>query len=61
MNEELRSMPAERVKVTASPSSCALGTKGMVFNPMEKPIAQQLSRPAAHQDAAAALSESLVD
>lgn len=40
MIEELRSMPAERVKVTASPSSCALGTKGMVFSPMETPIAQ---------------------
>ena len=61
MIEELRSMPAELVEVTASPSSCALGTEGMVFSPMETPIAQQLLGPAAHQEAAAALLESFVD
>lgn len=61
MIEELRSMPAELVEATASPSSCALGMEGMVFSSMETPIAQQLSGPIAYQEAAAALLESLGD
>jgi hypothetical protein len=37
MIEELRSMPAELGKVTASPFSCALGTKGMVLAQCKHP------------------------
>ena len=59
MIEELRPLVTDLVEVTASPSSCALGTEGMVFSPMEAPVAQQLLGPAAHQEVAVELLESL--
>lgn len=56
---ELRPIITDLVEVTASPSSCALGTEGMVFSPMEAPAAQQLLGPAAHQEVVVELLESL--
>jgi hypothetical protein len=40
MIEELPPMVTDLVEVTALPSSCALGTEGMVFSLMEAPVAQ---------------------
>ena len=59
MIQELRPIVTDLVEVTASPSSCALGTAGMVFSPMDAPVAQQLLRPVAHQEVAVELLESL--
>lgn len=56
---ELRPIITDLVEVTASPSSCALGTEEMVFSPMESPAAQQLLGPAAHQEVVVELLESL--
>jgi hypothetical protein len=59
MIEELRPFVSEILEVVASPSSCALGSEGMIFSPMEAPIARQLLGPAAHQEVAAAVSNCL--
>ena len=55
MIEKLRPLATDVIEVVASPSTCALGTEGMVFNQMEAPVAKHLLGPAAHQEAAAAV------
>ena len=59
MIEDITPLAADVVEVVASPSSLALGCEGMVFGQMEAPAAQQLLGPAAHQEAATAVLESL--
>jgi hypothetical protein len=55
MIERTRPLAAGLIEVVASPSTCALGTEGMVFSQMEAPVAKHLLGPAAHQEAAAAV------
>lgn len=57
MVEEMRPLATDVIEVVPSPSTCALGTEGMVFGQMEAPVAKHLLGPAAHQQAAAAVVE----
>ena len=59
MIDRIRPLAEDFVEVAVSSSSIALGTEGMVFSPMERHIAGHLLGPAAHQEAAEALSQSL--
>lgn len=61
MIETLRPMVADVVEVVASDAALAEGTKGMRFSEMETPAAEQLLGPAAHFEAAEALSASVTD
>jgi hypothetical protein len=57
MVEEMRPLATDVIEVVPSPSTCALGTEGMVFGQMEAPVAKHLLGPSAHQQAAAAVIE----
>lgn len=59
MIEEIRPYVTEVVEVIPSNAALAQGTEGMVFSPMEKPVAQELMGVAAHEEAAKALLEPL--
>jgi hypothetical protein len=59
MVDRIRPLAKDLVEVAVTPSSLALGVEGMVFGPMERHIAEHFLGPAAHQEAAAALSQSL--
>lgn len=61
MIEQLRSEVTEVVEIVASETALALGTEGMVFSQMETPAATNLMGPAAHQEAAEAVSAKLRD
>ena len=56
MLERLRPRVAEIVEVAASPAALARGTRGMVFAEMEAPAARGMLGPAAHEEAAQAVS-----
>lgn len=55
MIETLRPLVTDVVEVTASNEALAMGTEGMVFSPLEAPVAAGLMGPQAHHEAAAAL------
>lgn len=59
MIEELRPLATEVVEVVVTSSSQALGSEGMVFDPMESSVAKHLMGPAAHHEAAQAISTCL--
>jgi hypothetical protein len=59
MIETLRPHVADIVEVVASPAAQAQGTRGMVFAQMEAPAAGHIMGPAAHGEAADAVSRSL--
>lgn len=59
MIEELRPQVADVVEVVVSPSSRALGSEGMIFSQMEAPAAKHLIGPAAHHEAAVAMTACL--
>ena len=55
MIETLRPSVTEVVEVVTSPEAQSRGTDGMVFAPLEAPVAAGMPGPLAHQEAAAAL------
>lgn len=55
MIERLRPRVAQVIEVAASPAALARGAQGMVFAPLEAPVAQGMLGPAAHEEAARAL------
>ena len=59
MMDQISDEVTEVVEVVASSSALALGTEGMVFNPLEGHAARAMMGPAAHQEAAIALADSL--
>lgn len=59
MLDVLRDRVAAVVEVGASAAARAKGTEGMLFGPMEEAAARELLNPAAHDEAAAALSGAL--
>lgn len=59
MVEQLRPLVTEVVEVTVSEAALAQGTDGMKFSQMEAPAAAQMMGPAAHAEAAQALSASI--
>lgn len=59
MIEALRPLASEVVEVVASAQALAQGTEGMVFSPLERPVAAGMMGPAAHSEVAARLAEPL--
>jgi hypothetical protein len=60
MIEVMRPLVTEVVEVTASPAAMAQGTIGMVFDPLEAPVAAGMMGPMAHGEAAGALAPVLL-
>jgi hypothetical protein len=58
--EAMRPLVTEVVEVTASPAALAQGTEGMVFDPLEAPVAAGMMGPMAHGEAASALTPVLL-
>jgi hypothetical protein len=56
MIELMRPLVTEVVEVTASAAAIAQRTEGMVFDPLEEPVATGMMGPAAHHEAARALA-----
>ncbi len=59
MIENLRPHVTDIVEVVASPAAQAQGTRGMIFAQMEAPAAGHIMGPAAHREAADAVSRSI--
>jgi len=59
MLEAIRPYVTDLVKVAPSGQARALGTAGMLFPDMEEPAAEEIMGPAAHEEAAQALSARL--
>jgi hypothetical protein len=60
MIEALRPLVTAVVEVSASPAALARGTEGMVFDPLDAPVAAGMLGPFAHQEAAEALAPELL-
>lgn len=56
MIEVMRPLVTEVVEVTASAAALSQGTLGMVFDPLEAPVAAGMMGPMAHREAAVALT-----
>ena len=57
MIDQLRPLVSDVVEAVVSEEALARGTEGMVCRELELPVAQRLFNPAAHQEAASALSD----
>ncbi|WP_316298619.1 DUF6473 family protein [Aliisedimentitalea sp. MJ-SS2] len=61
MIERLRPQTAQVIEVVVSPHALARGTRDMVFGELEAPAAKGMFGPAAHREAAKAISGQLAD